>query len=239
MGTVHSTISAPTWPGITSEPLPLGRFGSQSHQLWSVLGELRAGNAVVIVDDIAGTGCDLVTATSGATAGTLHRLVLWGSGFVCVTVDQETCIRLDLPPMSWNGQPSEYAGPMCVTVDAVAGTTTGISARDRATTARRLADPTSGPGDFTRPGHVVPVRAEAFSGDRPTRAAAASALVDLAGVGPSAVFCGLVSTHRPTEMATPDEVLSDPDSVPVPVISYSDLLSTIPAESYLMNGMHK
>jgi 3,4-dihydroxy-2-butanone 4-phosphate synthase len=236
MGTVTSTISAPAQPGTCSRQMPLGSFASRSHQLRSVLGELRAGNAVVIVDDIGGTGCDLVTAAAGATAGTLHRLVLWGSGFVCVTVDQDTCIRLDLPPMYWHGQSNDYAGPMCVTVDAVAGTTTGISARDRATTARRLADPTSGPADFSRPGHVVPVRAEAFSGDRPTRASAASALVDLAGVGPSAVFCGLVSTHRPTEMATSDDILSDPDSVPVPVISYSELLSTFPAENTSTNG---
>ncbi|WP_051721145.1 MULTISPECIES: 3,4-dihydroxy-2-butanone-4-phosphate synthase [Actinomycetes] len=201
--------------------------GDRAHRLWSVLGELRAGRPVVLADDIGGTGCDLVTGAADASVGAVHRLVRWGSGFVCVTVDDDTCRRLELPPMSWLEAPGDYPGTMCVTVDAVAGTTTGISAADRATTARLLSDPAARPADFTRPGHVVPVRAGQFAPDRPERAAAAAALVGLAGVGPSAVFCALVSTLHVTEMASATEIIAEPDRAQAPVLSYSDLVAAL------------
>lgn len=208
----------------------------RTRRLWLVLAELRAGRPVVLADDIAGTGCDLVTSAAGATVDALHRLVRWGSGFVCVTVDDETCRRLDLPPMSWRDRAGDYSGSMCVTVDAVIGTTTGISAADRATTARQLSNPSAGPADFTRPGHVVPVRADRFATNRPDRAAAASALVELAGLGPSAVFCALVSTVNTTEMATAAEVLQEPDSAPAPVLSSTDLIAALENQRFSSKG---
>lgn len=154
---------------------------------------LSQGAPVVVVDDLRGTGCDLIASARTVDVAVMAHLIRYGSGFVCITVDEQTCRRLDLPPVQWSQRDSFYLGSPRVSVDAVAGTTTGISGADRAATARALSRPEAVASDFTRPGHLVPVLA---SGDKPTRPDLIAELV-----GGSALFTAV----EPGDVVVRDE----------------------------------
>ncbi|MGY1620739.1 3,4-dihydroxy-2-butanone-4-phosphate synthase [Geodermatophilus sp. SYSU D00965] len=165
----------------------------------AALSDVAAGRPVVLVDD-AGRG-DLVFAAELATPELLAFVVRHTAGFVCVAVPEDDADRLDLPLMVAADRDRPGAA-QCVAVDAAEGTTTGISAADRAVTIRLLAAPDSVPSDLVRPGHVVPLRvaADGVLGSR-GRAEAAADLAGLAGLRPSAGRCELVSTTDPGELA--------------------------------------
>jgi 3,4-dihydroxy 2-butanone 4-phosphate synthase / GTP cyclohydrolase II len=160
----------------------------------SCLAALRRGEPVLLTD---GSGEQhMVIAAELVTAPTMAMLVRHSSGFVCVAVTGERLAALDIPLMAADGEDREA---FAVSVDAVAGLTTGISAHDRAITARTLADPASTPADLVRPGHVVPVRVR--PGGVLERAAAAEAAVDLcriAGLVPAAVFAAVAEPPTDT-----------------------------------------
>ncbi|SNS35578.1 3,4-dihydroxy-2-butanone-4-phosphate synthase [Rhodococcoides kyotonense] len=172
---------------------------------------LSQGAPIVVVDDLRGTGCDLVVDARTVDVSSMAHLIRFGSGFVCVTVDEETCERLDLPPVEWSQRSSFYIGNPRVSVDVSHGTTTGISGFDRAATARALARPAATAGEFTRPGHLVPVLAD---GRRPTRPDLIAELV-----GGPAVFTAM----EPSDIALAHDatVVRQGDRV-VPVIRMSD-----------------
>lgn len=156
---------------------------------------VAAGAPVVVIDDRhpARTHGYLVIAADGATAEKVAFMVRHTSGFLCVALPGSECDRLDLPPMQGvdESEPTELSA--CVTVDAIDGVTTGISAGDRARTASLLADGDSKPRDFTRPGHVVPVRMTAGGlVERDSVTEAAAHLVAIAGRPRAALFATLV-----------------------------------------------
>src|ERR1700722_10531733 len=126
----------------------------------------------------------LVFAAQRATTSLMAFMIRHTCGFVCVALPPQDCDRLRLPLMC--GTTDNVRAPAyTVTVDVVAGTTTGISAADRAKTVRALADSRSTPIDFTRPGHVVPLRAHGRGVlASPGFAEAAMDLARLAGLAP-------------------------------------------------------
>jgi len=156
---------------------------------------LATGRPVVVAGRHEG---HLVFAASAATPALLAFAVRHTCGFIRVALTSETCLRLDLPPMHYRGDPAQR-----VTVD-LRGPGTGISASDRARTIAALAAPDSVADDFSRPGHVVPVQAEA--GDRATIAEAAVELVRATGLPAAAAFSTLVSLDDPTRVATGKEL---------------------------------
>ena len=171
------------------------------------IADIAAGRAVVVVDseDRENEG-DLIFAAEKATPELMAFLVRHSSGFVCVSLEAETCERLDLPPMRAVNEDRHHTA-YTVTVDARTGVTTGISASDRARTARLLASPDSVPGDFTRPGHMVPLRARPGGVlTRPGHTEAAVDLARLAGLQPAGVICEIVSAREPGDMARTDEL---------------------------------
>ncbi|PFG43141.1 GTP cyclohydrolase II /3,4-dihydroxy-2-butanone 4-phosphate synthase [Isoptericola jiangsuensis] len=120
---------------------------------------VAAGRAVVVMDDTDRENeGDLILAAEAATPELMGFVVRHTSGLVCVAADGATLDRLALPLMVTENRDA-YRTAYTVTVDAAHGVTTGISAADRALTARTLADPHATPGDLTRPGHVLPLRA--------------------------------------------------------------------------------
>lgn len=147
--------------------------------------------------------------SSGPRAPARQRsifLVRHTSGFLCVTITGEAADRLGLPPMCSAGEPLHGPG-FTVTVDAVRATTTGISAADRAQTMRALADSNSLAPDFTRPGHVLPIRvADGGVLTQPRREEAALDLARMAGLAAAGVLADVVGALDPTEMLTNDEV---------------------------------
>ncbi|WP_326565140.1 3,4-dihydroxy-2-butanone-4-phosphate synthase [Amycolatopsis rhabdoformis] len=178
---------------------------------------LATGRPVVI----AGAHGDLVFAAEDATPSLLAFTVRHTDGFVCVALPDETCDYLGLPAM----HPGTAHGgeSFAVTVDAAVGGT-GISATDRAHTLRQLASPTSTPADFTRPGHVVPIRVAASS-TVAGRAEAALDLVRLAGKSAAAVLCGLVSQRSVGDMASPEELAAFAEEHSLLVVSAADVLA--------------
>src|SRR3954470_22593693 len=125
------------------------------------IADIAAGKPVIVVDDADRENeGDLIFAAEMATAELVAFMVRYTSGYICVPLTDDVCDRLDLPPMYHTNQ-DKRGTAYTVSVDAREGVSTGISAHDRATTMRRLADPDSTAVDFTRPGHVVPLRAKA------------------------------------------------------------------------------
>ena len=120
--------------------------------------EIAAGKPVIVMDDEGRENeGDLIFAAELATPELVAFMVRYSSGYVCASLMPEDCQRLDLPPMMAQNQDVRQTA-YTVTVDAATGST-GISAASRAETIRRLADASTRSSDFTRPGHVVPLRA--------------------------------------------------------------------------------
>jgi 3,4-dihydroxy 2-butanone 4-phosphate synthase/GTP cyclohydrolase II len=126
-----------------------------------ILADLRAGKAIVLVDDENRENeGDFVVAAEAMTVEMINFLTRVGGGYLCVALDAESCERLDLGPQT--GVNTSVRGTaFTVTVDGHPkhGVGTGISARDRAKTIQLLADARSVPEDFVRPGHINPLRA--------------------------------------------------------------------------------
>jgi 3,4-dihydroxy 2-butanone 4-phosphate synthase/GTP cyclohydrolase II len=166
--------------------------------------EIAAGHAVVVVDDEDRENeGDLIFAAEKSTSELVAFMVRHTSGFICAPLTEADADRLDLPPMYHTNQ-DRRGTAYTVTVDARHGTTTGISAAERAHTIRTLADPETEPRDLNRPGHVVPLRAR--EGGVLRRAGHTEAAVDLArlaGLRPAAVLCELVNDDG-TMMRLPD-----------------------------------
>ena len=121
---------------------------------------IKDGRPVVVMDDEDRENeGDLIFASELATPDLVAFMVRYTSGYICVALTEADADRLDLPPMYRVNQ-DRRGTAYTVTVDAKNGVGTGISASDRATTMRLLADADSVAEDFTRPGHVVPLRAK-------------------------------------------------------------------------------
>jgi 3,4-dihydroxy 2-butanone 4-phosphate synthase/GTP cyclohydrolase II len=150
----------------------------------------RRGGIIICTDDKDRENeGDFITAAETVTPAAVNFMATHGRGLVCAPMSEERANELGLPPMT-----SENTGlmgtPFTVSVDVVEGTTTGISAGDRAKTLRALADAATKPQHLARPGHVFPLRAKA--GGVLERAGHTEAVVDLArlaGLSPVGVLC--------------------------------------------------
>jgi 3,4-dihydroxy 2-butanone 4-phosphate synthase/GTP cyclohydrolase II len=156
--------------------------------------DIRAGKMVVVVDDEDRENeGDLIFAAEKVTPEHVGFMVRHCSGIICVPMEGERLEELNLPLMS--PENSESMGTaFTISVDAHEGTTTGISAADRAATIRTLIDPASKASDLARPGHIFPLRYT--PGGVLRRAGHTEAAVDLArlaGLYPAGVLCEVVN----------------------------------------------
>jgi 3,4-dihydroxy 2-butanone 4-phosphate synthase/GTP cyclohydrolase II len=190
------------------------------------IADIADGKAVVVVDDEDRENeGDLIFAAEKATPELVAFMVRYTSGYICVPLLESDCDRLDLPPMYHTNQ-DRRGTAYTVTVDAREGVSTGISATDRARTMRLLADPESRRGDFTRPGHVVPLRAkEGGVLRRPGHTEAAVDLARLAGLRPAGVLCELVSQKDEGDMARTEELEIFAADHDLTIISIADLIA--------------
>ena len=156
---------------------------------------IAAGEMVIVVDsaDRENEG-DLVMAAQHVTARGVHFMATEGRGLICVPMTAARLAALRIEPMvACNTDPSGTA--FHVSVDVRAGTTTGISASDRASTIRALANADSRAEDFSRPGHLFPLAArEGGVLERAGHTEAAIDLVTLAGLSPVAVICEIADS---------------------------------------------
>ncbi len=162
----------------------------------SLLGDLKAGKMVVLIDDGARENeGDLVMAAEKASASAVNFMITRGRGLVCVPLAAEAVARFRLSPMVRENREA-FQTAFTVSVDAAQGVSTGISPRDRSRTIRVLADPASGPDDIVTPGHVFPLAAR--SGGVLVRAGHTEAAVDLmrlSGLQPAAVICEIINDN--------------------------------------------
>ena len=164
------------------------------NRIEDALAALAAGTMVVVVDDEDRENeGDLILAAEYSTPANIGFMVRWSSGVICAALPGERLDVLHLPQMVARNADSMRTA-YTVTVDLRHGTSTGISAADRAATLRALVDPSAQAGDFNRPGHVFPLRA--VPGGVLARAGHTEAAVDLtrlAGLRPGGVLVEIVN----------------------------------------------
>lgn len=158
------------------------------------LEDFRLGRFVIVVDDEDRENeGDFITAAELITPEKVNFMLQYGRGVLCVPITEQRCAELDLMHQVANNT-SMLGTPFTVTVDKLAGCTTGVSAADRAATIRALADPESRPETFGRPGHINPLYAR--SGGVLQRAGHTEAGVDLArlaGLHPAAALIEIMN----------------------------------------------
>ncbi|XP_048336078.1 bifunctional riboflavin biosynthesis protein RIBA 1, chloroplastic [Ziziphus jujuba] len=192
-----SADTAPTTIGIPhdNDEFDLDRPTEGFASIAEAIEDIRQGKYVVVVDDEDRENeGDLIMAAQLATPEAMAFIVKHGTGIVCVSMKGEDLERLQLPLMVNQKENDEkLRTAFTVTVDAKNGTTTGVSAHDRATTVLSLASRDSKPEDFNRPGHIFPLKYR--EGGVLKRAGHTEASVDLAvlaGLDPVAVLCEVV-----------------------------------------------
>jgi 3,4-dihydroxy 2-butanone 4-phosphate synthase/GTP cyclohydrolase II len=190
------------------------------------LAHLAAGGIVVVADDEHRENeGDLIMAADAATPEAIAFFVRHTSGVICAALSGDRCEALALPlmvPPATNAD--QFRTAFTVTVDAAVGTTTGISAADRAATLRALADPSTRPAQLNRPGHIFPLRARSGGVlQRPGHTEAAVDLARLAGRAPAGVLSELVLDDG--SMARLPELQAFARAHRLPLISIADLIA--------------
>jgi 3,4-dihydroxy 2-butanone 4-phosphate synthase/3,4-dihydroxy 2-butanone 4-phosphate synthase/GTP cyclohydrolase II len=192
---------------------------------------MAAGRPVLVVDneDRENEG-DIIFAAEHATPALMGWTVRYSSGVICVPLDGDRADALALPPMVAINEDAKGTA-YTVSCDAAVGISTGISATDRALTARILADPQSQPKSLTRPGHVFPLRAvKGGVRERPGHTEAAVDLCRLAGLEPVGVIAEVVYDNG--EMMRLDGLRGFALEHGCPLVSIADLVAYLESEQH-------
>jgi 3,4-dihydroxy 2-butanone 4-phosphate synthase/GTP cyclohydrolase II len=158
-----------------------------------ILADIKAGRMVVLVDEEERENeGDLVLAADFVTPDAINFMARHGRGLICLTLTEEKCRSLNLPPMVTNNS-SRLGTNFTISIEAASGVTTGISAADRARTVQVAVAKNARPADIVQPGHVFPLMAQ--QGGVLVRAGHTEAgcdLAQLAGLTPAAVICEIL-----------------------------------------------
>lgn len=186
--------------------------------------DIANGKFIIAVDneDRENEG-DLIIAAEKVTTEQMAFLIRHSSGYVCVPTAPARLKELELPLMVPNNE-DVWKTAYTISVDYAHGTTTGISAHDRALTARSLADPTKTAKDFNRPGHILPLRyADGGSIRRFGHTEASVDLCKLAKLQPVAVICELVN-DRDGSMARRDDCYAFAKKHGIRLVTIADII---------------
>lgn len=190
------------------------------------LAELKAGRAVVVVDDESRENeGDLICAAQFATPDMINFMAVEARGLICLAMMGERLDELDLPLMVTNNTDKNQTA-FTVSIDAAPhlGVSTGISAEDRAKTIQVAINPATKPHDLRRPGHIFPLRAR--TGGVLKRAGHTESAVDLtclAGLYPAGVICEIQNPNG--SMARLPELIEYARTHRLKIISIADLIS--------------
>lgn len=159
------------------------------------LADLKAGKFLIVVDDEKRENeGDLVIAAEMVTPAAVNFLVTYGRGLVCMPMKEDRLKELGIELIESDHADNDMPTAFTMSVDYKVGTTTGISAGDRAATIRALIDPESRPDEFSRPGHLFPL--QYHPGGVLVRPGHTEAIVDLceiAGLYPAGVVCEIMN----------------------------------------------
>ncbi len=164
------------------------------YEVEEVLEDIRNGKPIILIDDEDRENeGDFYVAAEKITPETINFMAKEGRGLICLTLTNKRADELDLPLMVQTNS-SRYETAFTVSIDYKHGTTTGISAADRAATVKAAVDKKVKPSDFARPGHIFPLRAK--NGGVLVRTGQTEGSVDLsriAGLYPAGVICEIMN----------------------------------------------
>lgn len=192
----------------------------------AALADLKAGKAVVVVDDEHRENeGDVICAAQFATPDLINFMAVEARGLICLALTPERLDELDLPLMvTQNTDSNQTAFTVSIDASPQIGVTTGISAEDRARTIQVAINPTTRPSDLRRPGHIFPLRAR--EGGVLKRAGHTEATIDLArlaGLYPAGVLCEIQNPDG--SMARLPELIEYAQTHHLKLISIADLIS--------------
>jgi len=188
-----------------------------------IIADLAAGKMVILVDDEERENeGDLVLAAEHVTPEAINFMARYGRGLICLTLTEERCRQLALPPMVSNNR-SPHRTAFTVSIEAAEGVTTGISAADRAQTVRAATRADASSHDIVQPGHIFPLQAQ--PGGVLVRAGHTEAgcdLARLAGLMPAAVICEVLKDNG--EMARLPDLIEFASTHGLKVGTIADLI---------------
>ncbi len=183
----------------------------------------KSGGMVILVDDEDRENeGDLAMAAEAVTPEAVNFMAKFGRGLICLAMDSSLIDRLGLPQMAGDNT-SRFHTAFTVSIDAKEGTTTGISAFDRAKTIALAVSDGAGREDFAVPGHVFPLRAK--DGGVLVRAGQTEGAVDLArlaGMKPAGVICEIMNDDG--SMARRDDLERFSREHDIPIVTIADLI---------------
>jgi 3,4-dihydroxy 2-butanone 4-phosphate synthase/GTP cyclohydrolase II len=185
--------------------------------------EIKNGKVIIVVDDEDRENeGDFICAAEYVTPDIVNFMVTHGRGMLCVAINGKRLDELNLPLMVETNS-ALHGTQFTVTIDAIEGTTTGISAADRAHTIKKLIDPKSKANDFARPGHIFPLRA--FEEGVLRRAGHTEAAVDLcklSNLNPAGVLCEILKENG--EMARVPELIEIAKKFNLKIVTVQELI---------------
>ena len=186
--------------------------------------DIKAGRFVIVVDDEDRENeGDLIMAAEWVTPEAINFMAVHGRGLICLPVTGERLDELQIPMMVSNNT-SNFGTAFTVSVEAKHGTSTGISAADRAQTVKVMIDPRTKPQDIVMPGHMFPLRAR--DGGVLVRAGQTEATVDLArlaGLYPAGVCCEIMNEDG--TMARLPQLEKIAAKLDLKIVSVADLIA--------------
>jgi len=189
-----------------------------------VIKDFKEGKFVIVVDDEKRENeGDFVIAAEKVTPESINFMAKYGRGLICLAITPERLDELKIEPMVQKNT-DKFQSDFAVSVDAKEGTTTGISAYDRAHTIKTIIDPETKPEDLVKPGHIFPLRAK--KGGVLKRAGHTEAAVDLAKLSnlyPAGVICEIMDEDG--TMARLDTLMEISEKFGIKLCSIKDLIS--------------
>lgn len=186
--------------------------------------EIRKGKVIIVIDDEDRENeGDFVCAAEFITPEIINFMITNGRGLVCTPLTAERLEALDLPLMVGSNT-ALHGTQFTVSIDAIEGTTTGISAKDRAVTILKLTDDKASKNDFAVPGHIFPLKA--FNEGVLRRAGHTEATVDLcrlAKLKPAGVLCEILKENG--EMARTPDLIKLAESFNLKILTVQDLIN--------------
>ncbi len=185
--------------------------------------DLKLGKPLIVTDDEDRENeGDLICAAQKITSQTINFMAKHARGLICMPITEDRLDKLNIPQMVQNNT-DRHETAFTVSIDAKEGTTTGISAHDRAHTIKKAISLDAKPTDFSRPGHIFPLRA--VPGGVLARAGHTEAAVDLAriaGLYPAGVICEIIKDDG--TMARTPELFKFAKKHNLKIITIKDLI---------------
>ena len=189
-----------------------------------LLTDLKKGKMVILVDDEDRENeGDLLIAAEHITPEFINFMAKYGRGLICLTLTESRCKLLGLPLLKQKGSESSKETNFTVSIDAIKGVSTGISASDRALTIKAAAAKDAKPSDLVQPGHIFPLRAsEGGVLSRAGHTEAACDLAKFANKGAAGVICEIMNEDG--TMARRDDLIAFAKTHKLKIGTIADLI---------------